>query len=85
MNEILIRGKVLTHEKLGDEAENLRKLYTQLCVANQSLGRLTVAQQKGDWFTIQFIIQSGEISDLIDLIDDIKEKVVKISNEICPD
>lgn len=71
--------------KLYENAEQLRKLYTQLCVTEHSLGRLTYAQKQGDKFAIAYIAQSGELDDLVDLIDDIKTEVLRISNEICPD
>lgn len=71
--------------ELYENAEQLRKQHTQLSVAQHSLTRLTVAKQTGDWFTIKYIIQTGELDDLVDLIDDIKTEVLRVSNEICPD
>ncbi|MCD5030385.1 hypothetical protein IV313_13425 [Enterococcus asini] len=71
--------------QLYEKAEQLRKLHTQLCVGQHSLARLTYAQKKGDKFTIGYIVQSGELDDLVDLIDDIKADILKISNDICPD
>ena len=71
--------------QLYENAEHLRKLYTQLSVAQHSLCRLTYAQQQGDKFAIAYIAQSGELDDLVDLIDDIKTEVLRVSNEICPD
>lgn len=71
--------------QLYEKAEQLRKLYTQLCVSEHSLSRLTYAKSQGDKIAIAYICQSGELDDLVDLIDDIKTEVLRISNELCPD
>lgn len=69
--------------QLNEKAQQLRKLYTQLCVTEHSLGRLTYAQKQGDKFSIAYIVQSGELDILVDLIEDIKTEILQISNEIC--
>lgn len=85
MNEIKNGGQVITSEKLNKEACELTAIHNQLRLIERTLSSLEYNRMSGDNLSLKFQVQSGILGEINDVVIDIKEKVAKISDNICPD
>jgi hypothetical protein len=75
----------MTNDELVEQACELTNLADRLELVERVLENLEYARSKKDEFSIIFQIRQGVLGNINDNITDIKNKVIAISNEICPD
>ncbi|MGM0124891.1 hypothetical protein IGI37_002285 [Enterococcus sp. AZ194] len=75
----------MTSDELLEQASELANLADRLELVERILENLEYASSTGDDFCIKFQIKQGVLGNLGDNVTDIKNKVIAISNKICPD
>lgn len=84
-NEIKIDGKTVTEKRLVDASEELINLSEVLELAIMVLEEKGYQLSRGDEFALKFFIQSKGLEKIEDALNQVNDKLIKISNSICPD
>lgn len=83
--QIFIEDKPVTRDKLLQESVNVEKQANVLDIVIELLDSKEMAFKQGDMFTLKYFIQSGGLDNLTNVLKDIQENLIVISNNICPD
>lgn len=79
-----INGLEVTTKHLEKNAIELTKLATRLDLAVKLLSNVNYQRMQGDEFSMTYFFD-GQLTKVIDFIQDCQEDAQEISNEICPD
>lgn len=83
--QIKLAGKPVTHDKLLQESSGIEKQANVLDIVIELLGTKELAYEQGDQFSLKYFIASGGLNKVTDVLKDIQENLIVISNNICPD
>lgn len=82
---IFIDGRPVTHDMLIQEASNIEKQANVLDIIIELLEAKETAFKQGDTFSMKYFVQSGGLSKLTQVLIDVQEDLIDISNSVCPD
>ena len=80
-----IKGEDLTGEYIFQKATELTTLYEQVTLITNYLDTVSLSVKQGDEFAGTYFLKSGALSNVVDNLQTISDKLVKISNSLCPD
>ena len=83
--QIFIEGKPVTEDYLLNIATELTSLSELIQLVRQPLEMLDYSVTKNDEFVFKYYILTGGLQCLENNLEDIQNKILKISNNICPD
>lgn len=85
-NELVaLKNEDLTKEYALERAVELTSLYEQTQLIINYLDTISVSVQQGDEFAGTYFLKSGALSNVVDNLQTISDKLVKISNSLCVD
>ncbi|MHC5269668.1 hypothetical protein ACYSNO_10850 [Enterococcus sp. LJL98] len=79
-----INGLEVTTKHLEKNAIDLTKLSTRLDLVVKLLSNVNYQRLQGDEFSMTYFFD-GQLTNVIDFLQDCQEEILEVSNEICPD
>lgn len=80
-----IKGEDLTKEYALERAVELTSLYEQTQLIVNYLDTVSLSVKQGDEFAGTYFLKSGALSNVVDNLQTISDKLIKISNSLCVD
>lgn len=74
----------MTNEKLMKQSCELIKVWNQTDVIYRLLENMQYQIKQGDNFPLNHFIVNGGLDSLLDNLVDIKDDILEISNDLCP-
>jgi hypothetical protein len=78
-----IKGEDLTGEYIFQKATELTTLHEQVTLITNYLDTVVLSVSQGDEFAGAYFLKSNALSDVVDNLQTISDKLVKISNSLC--